>query len=634
MKQKLLLIFLCLFAGIKASAYDAEIDGIYYNFSGEEAEVTCGNALYSGAVVIPESVTYNSQTYTVTSIGSRAFDSCSDLTSIYIPNSVKSISIKAFADCTGLTSVMISDLLAWCNINFFNSESNPLYYAHKLYLNGEEITELVIPEGVHYIKSCAFAGYSGMTSVIIPEGVVEIAAEAFNNCSNLTSAILPESLTTIYSNAFYSCSGLTTITFPENVRIIGNAAFGNCANLMDVRAKMKTPPNIDVYTFDNTTYSQGVLRVPVGCLDAYKQTSGWKAFKNILEDYPEIDGIRYYLDNETMTAEVKSTYPVYSGDIVIPSTITYDGLTYTVTSIGESTFNGCSSLTSVILPESLTSIGRNAFYKCSSLTSITLPENVSTIGNSAFGLCNNLVDVTVKMKTPPSIAKGTFSNYRNATLHVPVYSGDAYNQAQYWKDFMEILSFDPEVDGIFYFLDMESMFATVIGSETEYSGDIVIPSTITYWGDIYTVNSIEDYAFSGSSSLTSVTIPETVTRIGYMAFTVCSFLTDVFCMAQTVPQTESNAFDNTPTATATLHVPAGSIEAYKTTSPWSSFGRIVSLSGSAGDLNGDSKIDIADAVSVLDLMAEGKDDPAADLNGDGKVDIADFVSVLDLMAGQ
>ena len=204
MKRQLLLLLTALLP-LMANAYDAEINGIYYDFWGDEATVTYGSAEYSGAKVIPSSVTYNSKTYSVTSIGNWAFSSCSGLTSVTIPNSVTSIgwgafsgcsgltsvtipnsvtsiNMEAFKGCSGLTSVHISDLEAWCKITFNGGTSNPLIYAHHLFLNGDEIKDLVIPNSVTSIAFSVFSYCSGLTSVTIPNSVTSIGGYAFYGC--------------------------------------------------------------------------------------------------------------------------------------------------------------------------------------------------------------------------------------------------------------------------------------------------------------------------------------------------------------------------------------------------------------------------------------------------------------------
>lgn len=254
-----------------------------------------------------------------------------------------------------------------------------------------------------------------------------------------------------------------------------------------------------------------------------------------------INGIYYNLNNNDNTAAVtKSPRDKYNGgDIVIPSTINNNGIEYVVKSIEREAFMDCIYLTSIVIPNSVTSIGVYAFMGCKKLTSITIPESVVKIGRQAFS--NDLKKIIIESNS----------------LVSKDYKGSAFVECFLNQSIEEVILGD-KVTRI-----GNSAFGQFIHLTT-----IHIPNSVT---------SIGNDAFYSCWNLTSITIPASVTSIGNNAFSGCSNLTDVYCYAEQVPETGANMFDWTTYRTATLHVPATSIDVYKNAYEWKRFSQIVTI---------------------------------------------------------
>ena len=548
----LIVVLLCMLTN-GLFAHDIEVqnaDGvtIYYNYinEGAELEVTRhGAALprkYSGKVVIPEEVNYNNKTYKVTSIGYHAFWNCSGLTSITIPNSVANIGEEAFFDCSKC-SVHITDIAAWCKIKFVDFYSNPLYYAKHIFMDGKEITDLVIPNGVTSIGDYAFNQCSGLTSVTIPNSVTSIGEGAFSGCSGLTSVTIGNGVTSIGEYAFLKCSGLTSIEIPNSVTSIENIAFGNCSGLTSI-----TIPN-SVTNIGNNAFG--------GCSGLTKVTLNSNAIAsksyNLSSTLGSIFGnqVKVYVlgDNVTSIGNYAFGYCSALTSITIPNS---------VTSIGESAFRYCSGLTSITIPNNVTSIGDKAFSNCSGLTSVTIPNNVTSIGDYAFSDCSGLTSVTIDSNTILSKTYTYDSNFKNIF---------GYQVKKY------IIGSSVTSIGEWAFGSCSRLASVTIPNSVTRIGkrafcgcsglsSITIPNSVT---------SIGAGAFRGCSDLSSIIIPNSVTNIENDAFNDCDNLANVVSLIENPFKISYSVFSKNTYLNGTLYVLRGTINKYKKTEGWKDF---------------------------------------------------------------
>ena len=503
--------FFALVATTALWAEDFEVDGIYYNILyGSEVAVTYqGDDFYSysneysGSVTIPKTVTNSGTTYSVTSIGDHAFEYCSDLTSITIPNSVTSIGEYAFYYCSGLTSITIGSGVTSIGGLAFEGCSG--------------LTSITIGSGVTSIGGLAFEGCSGLTSITIPNSVTSIGGSAFEFCESLTSITIPNSVTSIGFSAFWGCSGLTSIVVEEGntmydsrencnaiIETATNTLITGCQNTIipnsltsieayafshcDGLTSIIIPENVETIGIYAFHLCSGLTSVTIGNsvtsigYDAFAYCSGLTSIVveegNTMYDSREncnaiietatntlIRGCQNTIIPNSVTSIGNCAFSGCSGltSVTIPNSVTSIGyaafddcssltsitIPNSVTSIGSSAFSGCKSLTSITIPNSVTSIGNSAFGGCSGLTEITIPNSVTSIGNYAFEDCSSLVVVNVEATTPPTL--GTYAVFTSSpTCNIPCGTLDVY-QASDWQnvvgEFVEQCSDDSGDDG-------------------------------------------------------------------------------------------------------------------------------------------------------------------------------------------
>lgn len=219
MRQKILVILIGLFCAISAYSEIVNVNNVSYDIDADKktAKVIAKKGGYSGSVNISSFIIHNGISYSVTSIGRSAFEGCTKLNSITIPNSVIRIEYAAFYYCSSLTSVSIP-----------NSVTSIEEYA---FLNCSSLTSVTIPNSVTSIKDAAFEGCVKLNSITIPNSVTSIGAAAFEGCAKLNSVTISNGVTRIGWKAFYGCESLTSITIPQSVTAIGDDAFSGCKKL-------------------------------------------------------------------------------------------------------------------------------------------------------------------------------------------------------------------------------------------------------------------------------------------------------------------------------------------------------------------------------------------------------------------
>ena len=401
----------------------------------------------------------------VTEIGSYAFDCCVSLENITLTDKITTIGSSAFRICTNLQNIYIPSIESWCNIDFGNGYSNPLYYAQNLYVGGELTTNLVIPETVTAIKNYAFYGFNGL-SVTIPSNVIGIGDYAFYYCTNLQSVTIGNNVQTIGNSAFYYCTNLQSVTIGSNVQTIGNSAFYNCTNLTEI--------NFDAIGCNNLSSSNRVF--------AYAGRDG----KGITVNFGDgVTRVPSYLFNPYSDIS-------YSPNI---KEINWNN----VTEIGSYAFAYC-NFTSLTIGSGVQTIGERAFYDCRNLQSVTIGSGVNTIGDDAFYNTRALTEINFNATNLKDLSSsnGVFCDAGQNGEGITVNFGDNVEKVP------------------------DYLFCPYYSSWYPASNSPNIKQI--NWNDITTIGS---YAFRYCVSLENITLSEKITTIGSNAFYYCTQLNRV-----------------------------------------------------------------------------------------------------------
>lgn len=442
-----------------------QTDTLYYAFDKKKKEATVAKGefdddhTYSSHLIIPSSITYNGDTYTVTSIGDNAFNYCNELVSVVMPNTITYIGKDAFSDCTELTSIHLSESL--------------LTIAESAFASCGRLTSITFPNSLKSIGEQAFYSCNNLTSVVIPRSLKSFAGGAFmfcpitsivvdkdnrtydsrNNCnaiietatnklvmgcettsipdnitcigemaflgSGIISITLPETVKEIEPNAFSNCDTLTTIHIPDNVKRIGEYAFRDCSSLKSITLPSRLK-KIEAGTFQNNSITSIIIPDAVTSIaeDAFEDCNfltaihigkSLSSYTDFLNSYnnKKIKQITISKDNKVFDSRDNCNAIIKTSTNELLFACYTTTIPNTVRKLGDNAFGGC-PIKTLVIPESVTTIGENTF-SCDSLVSVTLPSSLKRIGENAFERCQNLKHVTNLSPTPQKIGKDTFS---------------------------------------------------------------------------------------------------------------------------------------------------------------------------------------------------------------------------------
>jgi hypothetical protein len=648
----------------------------------------CSHAFYAcrslNTVVLPS---------TITQVGSNSFGFCSALTSVNLPEGLTTIADKAFYKCTALPSIHIPASVTTIGADAF--------------LETHDLTAITVAAGNTVydsrdncnaiIETATNTLLKGCNNSVVPDGIITIGPFAFSSIySGEYSLVLPSSVTTIGRRAFYFSFRLKSIVIPASVTSIGNDAFYSCSNMTSLTVLSPTPVAVSEKTFYKC--NNAVLYVPEGCKAAYEAADYWKDFKQIKdgtetpEDIvptepidltgvtsftaPTIEGVEVtytVIDAEARTVKVGTADNAIAidgntiGTVTIPSEVrgckvveigtkafywawkvTDFVIPNSVKVIADHAFDCCRALTSITIPSGVYTIGSNAFAGCVCLTSASIPASVIHFGSFAFSGCSVLTSVTVGHRSPLGITQWDFDNHENATLYVPEGSKAAYEAAENWKDFKEIVEYavspedpDAQYDWRFIAKTVEGVDVTytvtdwdaktvMVGIE-DYNANIDVNTTgkVTIPSEVngYSVVQIAKFALASCRKLTAIELPGTITAIGYGSFLYCSNLKYLRVRFETPLPVEEYTFKDC--YEATLYVPVGCKAAYEAADYWKEFKEIKEIGDDENIADDITATDIVEVINFITGNPSGTfDEKAADMNGDQQINIADIIQII------
>lgn len=388
---------------------------------------------YTGDLTIPATVTDEAGvTYNITTIGERAFQNCTGITSVTLPESITTIEDNAFNGCSALFDIVLPDAVVTIGNEAFSSCT---------------LRSITLSASLNSIGDYAFSGCSGLTSINCPAGTpCHLGNGVFASVNKAIPLTIPDNAESYYAythntNGWQEFTNYQ-ITLPtiQGAAIIElNHAVGNSPSqaMLDIIADYTTQIN----AASDETAIDSLLQEGLAAIIAQQ---------HVERDMLKIGDFYYILNAESYKATVTYgglnsegyTTPCYSGDITIPATVTdASGITYDVTAIGEHAFQNCSGLRSVAIPSSVITIGDNAFKSCTALEEVLLPMWLNNIGNMAFYGCSSMTSITSLAYMPCNVGWQAFYNVnKSIPVVVPDGSKSRYETHDGWRDFTNFVT--------------------------------------------------------------------------------------------------------------------------------------------------------------------------------------------------
>ncbi len=526
-----------------------DVSGINNNYVLREIEFndkleTIGRDAFSNNPMLKEVILPASLKF----IDGNGFRYCSHIKKVVFKGSVETIHYFVFDGCSGIKEVHVPSLADWLGMGFMNESANPLGTARQLYINGEKLIDLVIPDGVEQVKDYAFMGCD-LKTLRLGADVKMVKERAFYGCSDMTSAVFNEGLETISYGAFQNCEKIESLELPASLKAVHNGAFENCNSVKTIKW------HCSLTDIGERWYLKGLETIEIDNL------SDW-CRQNFPDGYNPIQYAGTVVLNGAPVEHL-----VIPDDVTELGSATFDKATKLksvtipnhVKSIGHYAFFGCSNITEVYIGNSIKKLELDDFYGCTGTRSLTIADGTEPlliVGTGWYAemkyLCNlyigreitatelptsirlielgkdladvgtinpdrytNLKYIQSYAAVPPVCEDFSEAQYSDVTLYVPVGSGDAYRKAAPWSGFASIVEHEPfdfnavsvKFEKDLYKVRQDSAaIVKLIVEPADFPTDDIILTSSNYYTAITPLGNNE-YRISGGTGTITATVP-------------------------------------------------------------------------------------------------------------------------------